>query len=269
MGIRKFFSRGLTRLNKIIESDYPKHYKPTENDVHLVSFPRSGNTWMRVILAEILYGKSGDGLDDLQYFIPDNQVRFNLNRLVDSEFHVVKSHYPLNYSDSKTKKYNRVIYLIRDPRDVVVSHYRYMSARGYTTDFDNFLIDWVTGRIWPTSWREHVNSWIGIDSKTNDFNICIIRYEDLLSEPIAQVQKAVDIIGIEANLNTVQRALDLASAENMRNKEKLGLRKGEDVVGMKYIGEAVDGQWKAKLNSNQVKLIEEHANVEMRKYGYL
>lgn len=255
-------------FQKLYSVSKPEIFHPSEKDIYLVSYPRSGNTWMRVLLAEILYGKSGDSLKDIEYYIPDIHFQPLKRNVLDGDFHIVKSH--SQYLRTKEmEKYKRIIYLIRDPRDVVLSHFRYMSARGYENDLDHFLMDWLAGRIWPTSWREHINSWTGIGMERNVADVCVIHYEDLLSEPISQVCKILDFIGLQKGLDAIQRAIELSSPENMRKKEKLGLRHGEDVKGMKFIGEAVNGKWKEKLNTNQVKLIEEYSFIEMKYHGYL
>lgn len=263
--IHDFFSKV---FYKLYSASRPDFFAPSEQDVFLVSFPRSGNTWMRVVLSELLYGKSGTSLEDIERYIPDIHFRPLKHDVVKSEFHIVKSHLPYMRT-SEASIYKRVIYLIRDPRDVALSHYRYTSAHGYSNDFDHFLMDWLNGRIWPVSWREHVNSWTGIGLDMNAVNICLIQYEDLLSEPVCEIQKIADFIGHQTSLNEIQRVVKLASPENMRQKEKLGLRRGEAVAGVRFIGEATNGQWQSKLSPEQVKLIKEYAGVEMKRYGYI
>jgi len=264
MIFRDFFPRVFSRLYSLSR---PEVFKPSEQDVFLASYPRSGNTWMRVILAELLYGESGRSIKDLEYYIPDIHLNHPRRDVIDSEFNIVKSHRPFIYRENMA--IYKTIYLIRDPRDVVLSHYRYLKALRYPNDFNQFLLDWITGRIWPTSWYGHVRSWFGPGIENIKIDICVVRYEDLLSEPVVQINKIADFIGVEWTIEMINHALDKASVDNMRTREKSGLREYENTEGMKFIGEAVSGQWKNRLSSEQVNLIEEYANREMEEFGYL
>ena len=142
MRVNKLISQLFYRLYLVFSE--VKHevevFVPTEYDYYLVSYPRSGNTWVRVLLAELLYKASGDNLRELQYYIPDIYVRTHVNDIINSKFHIVKSHEKYCKAPRKMEKYKRVIYLIRDPRDVVLSHHRYhRHLRGYSEGFDSFF----------------------------------------------------------------------------------------------------------------------------------
>jgi len=125
-------------------------FKPSKDDIFLVSYPRSGNTWMRTMLAELMYGTSGEDFHDLQYYSPEFHKKQFTKDLIVSEFHIVKSHEPLLVTKQENF-YKKVIYMVRDPRDVVLSYFRYSKAHGYEGNFNDFLVDWLTGRIFPSS----------------------------------------------------------------------------------------------------------------------
>jgi estrone sulfotransferase len=142
------------------------------SDVFLVSYPRSGNTWVRSIVAEIIYGRSGDRLSGISRLVPDIHVQ-DIDRMQLGYPRVIKSHF------AYTEQYKRVIYIARDPRDVCLSYYQYVRQRNnYRHSLDRFIEEVCNGDIFPGTWHHHVMSWVfsGNHSK-KDF--LLIRYEDL------------------------------------------------------------------------------------------
>ncbi|WP_044204130.1 sulfotransferase domain-containing protein [Coleofasciculus chthonoplastes] len=264
-------SRLFYKLYILSSPSSPKLFCPNEEDIYLVSYPRSGNTWMRAMLAHILYGDSGTSIKDLQYYIPDIHVKTYLNEVIDTEQHIIKSHYQY-YSSPKQcqKKYKRVIYLIRDPRDVVLSFYRYhKKLYDYQWEFNEFVLDWLNGRIWPSSWQEHVNCWTGNSKHELGFDLHCIRYEDLLSDVNHELIKLANFLGINVTKKSVQYAVESASVENMRLKEKQGMRADEIADDFQFIGSASYKQWEEKITAKQVDLIIQYAEEPMKRYGYL
>lgn len=267
MNIRNFVSWQFYKLYKFTKLE-EEHFQPSCKDIFLVSYPRSGNTWMRVLLTELIYDKVIESLADVEKYIPD--IHFNPIKkdVVESEFHVVKSHDP-NNPRFKSSNYKKVIYLIRDPRDVVLSHYRYSVGRGYDNDFDHFLLDWVNGRIWPTSWQEHVNSWVGSKDADERSNMIVIKYEDLKSNTVENIKIITNFIGLIINEEDILLAISNSSLSNMKEKEEQGLRKGEDNEKMLFIGNGKSGDWKNFLSMPQVDLIQKYSYLPMKKFNYL
>ena len=218
------------------------------------------------MLAELLYGQSGKTLTDLNFFIPD--IHFPPLRVIKADTHIVKSHFPFSYG-LDSSKYKKVIYIIRNPKDVAGSYYRYLGYHGYQGDFSKFLEDWLAGRIWPSSWREHIVSWIGIGSDKIPVDLCLIKYEDLISDTIGQINRVVTFLGIMKDKETIIKAIETASPDNMRKKEQMRIRTREGDPGMKFIGEAKSGSWKNKLTKDQALMIEECLSKEMKEFGYL
>ena len=264
--LRKYLSWQFYKMYKRLK---PKDvlFTPDTDDIFLVSYPRSGNTWMRVILTELIYGKIIDSLAEVEKYIPDLHFKPKNKDVIQSDYHIIKSHDPNNYRFS-TFNYKKIIYLIRDPRDVVLSHFRYSVGRGNNRSFDDFLVDWVNGRIWPTSWQEHVNSWVGNSTTENDFKMLIIRYEDLKINTFEIISKVNNFSGLQKSNDDILSSISNASLDKMKTKEEKGLRKGEDNETMQFIGKGKSGNWKNSLSPAQIDLIYEYAKIPMKKFNY-
>lgn len=244
-------------------------FAPSDKDIYLVSYPRSGNTWMRVLIAELLYGESGEGIKALDYYIPDIHIKTHKNEVIPAPFHFVKSHFPANRHPFPWSNYRQVIYLIRDPRDVVLSYYRYREKLShYSFGFEQFIIDWLNGRIWPCSWQEHVNSWTGGNMQNSELSLHIIRYEDLLSDTEGQLLQLAGLLRLDTTKGAVQRAVASANIEKMRLREEKGMRESEKAKGFQFIGPATCREWKDKLTSHQLDLINRYAGDAMDRHGY-
>lgn len=268
MGIKNTLNKVANRLD-IYSSQEFKLFEPTEKDTFLVSYPRSGNTWLRAIISEILYQTSAESIEQLQYYVPDIHINTLKSNVISSDFNVIKSHFPYGIDRQRTDKYQKIIYVIRDPRDVVISYYRYLLGRGsYYSNFETFLLDWLNGRIWPCSWQEHINSWTGLNS-SKYFDLQIVRYEELVSDKENQIIKLAQMLNVEIDIQRAKEIIDLTSREQMRLKEKQGMPKHERAESLQFIGLATHKQWKTKLTVEQSNLIVEYFGRTMKQHGYI
>ncbi len=252
----------------ILFKEKEEFFSPSINDIYLVSYPRSGSTWLRVMLAEIMFGRSGDSLMELLFFMPEIGETKYIGEVIRTKPYIVKTHENFSIWPQK-KNIKKVIYLIRDPRDVLISWYRFQSARFYKFDFDQFMLDALTGRMYPGSWQNHVDSWTEESIRKHDLDICLIKYEDLINDNFNELQKIIHFIGIDRDNKKIQEAIDKSSKEIMKKKEQLGLWKGAQYEKMKFIGQATSGQWKESLSDVQVKFVVSYTERQMKRFGYL
>jgi hypothetical protein len=242
-------------------------FQPGPNDVYLASYPRSGNTWLRAVVAEIMFGSSGANIADLDRYVPDIYVPQPNENIVPAKFHVVKTHEP--YHHEQRKRLKRAIYIFRDPRDVAVSFYRYLHGLGkYDGTLDAFLADWLAGRIWPCSWREHVVSWAGDWPKVAPHEWLVFRYEDMLREPAAHVRTIAQFLGFSLEGSRLNDVLGRTTSDEMRRKEKAGMRSTERATGFQFIGGAKAGGWRESLSVQQAAVVTESLGPLMSQFGY-
>jgi hypothetical protein len=266
MRLRRFLSKAAYKMLSVNEVNQERYFKASSDDAYLVSYPRSGNTWVRVIVSELLYGESGSSLEDLQFYVPDLYVKTKIGDVIEANRHVVKTH---KANINGYQRFNHVIYIIRDPRDIVLSYYRYRTKLyNYEFDLNQFIFDWVNGRIWPCSWREHVNSWTKAVEKWGQ-DLLLIRYEDLVENPEAEIFQIAEFFNRILQQSDVKRIVNSSSVEVMRLKEKRGLPEHESHGEFNFIGPAVSKQWPSQLTKKQAAYIEHNYRDIMLKFGYL
>src|SRR5215469_6269647 len=87
------------------------------DDTFIVSYPRSGNTWTRFLIANLLHPEQPASFANIERLIPDCEAQSSRYMKRASRPRIIKSH---EYFDPRYKK---VIYIVRDPRDVALSYY--------------------------------------------------------------------------------------------------------------------------------------------------
>lgn len=239
-----------------------------DRDVFLVSYPRSGSTWLRAVIANLQLHENIRSLRELDFIVPDIHYQVALRRVRRLPFYVVKSHYPLGQG-LISQKFKRIIYVIRDPRDVALSYYRFASKlKQYTGGLPKFILDMAAGRIWPCSWQEHVGSWTKWPSGQKERDILLLRYEDICQKPEVNIGLIDRFLRLNSDQALIHEIALSTSAEGMRNKELAGNRPSIERAESYFVGKASPGEWLKTMDAESAKLIKRFAAAIMSEHGY-
>jgi hypothetical protein len=239
-----------------------------DDDTFLVSYPKSGNTWVRFLLANLLYPNETVGFANINRLLPApgaSSKRF-LRSLPRPR--ILKSHEPFEV------RFRKVIYLVRDPRDVAVSEYHFDLKKRYIeseVSLEEFVKRFIAGTTSSYgSWWEHAASWIAARQGNPAF--LLVRYEDLLSDSIPELAKIADFLGILAGPEGLQAAIERSAADRMR---KLEQQQSDKWTGTKntrkeipFVRSAAAGGWKDALPRHSVEEIESAWYPLMNLLGY-
>lgn len=240
------------------------------DDIFLVGYFRSGSTWSRFLFGNYIWQEEPIDFANLDDWVPS--IYSQPDRSLRQRRRVLKSH---EYFDPR---YPRVIYIVRDPRDVAVSFYFYnLKVRvlpdGYP--MDEFVKNFISARVVDYAnvvgtWEEHVASWLRM--RQGKKNFCLVRYEDLLADPAAQLKRVSPMLRIEPTQERIERAIKLSSAQHMRSLEKSQWKKWittkDTRSDIPFVREAKSGGWRNRLSEASIRNIEEAWGPTMKELGY-
>jgi hypothetical protein len=178
-------------------------------DVFVVGYPKSGNTWMQYLLAGLGFGidvrLAPDSL--VQDLVPDMHFKSLYKRHLTPTF--FKTHH------LPQRQFRRVIYLVRDGRDVMVSYFHHLNALGNPMDYAK-LIETGEG-LFPCRWHEHVESWL---ANPYGAEMIMVKYESLHHDPISELEKICAFAGLERDPELLESIARKTTFEAMRGREK-------------------------------------------------
>jgi Sulfotransferase domain len=244
-----------------------RNLKVYPDDTFIASYPRSGNTWTRFLIANLMHPDKPVTFANIETIIPDATALSSRELKRVPRPRLIKTH---EYFEPR---YRKVIYLVRDPRDVVLSLYNF--RRKYRSVDDSYPIErYVAERFLPgdldVSWGEHVGSWLG--TRMNHPGFLLVRYEDLLQDPTRELCRLASFLGIAANTEMVTQAIERSSANRLRQLEIVEHEAWVTTKGKRadvpFIAEAVAGTWKQKLPEPSAALIESAWGHLMNSVGY-
>ncbi len=240
-------------------------------DTLLVSYPRSGNTWTRFLICNLLYTDKPATFLTIDAKIP------SIYEYTDRELRhlprprILKSH---EYFDPLYKK---VIYIVRDPRDVAVSSYHFkmkwrVIPEGYP--MEEFVPRFISGQYdnWQkgAAWGDHVMSWLG--PRTGQSGFLLLQYGELKQNPVAALGRIASFMNLDVTPERLARAVELSTAERLRELER---KESAEFVETKktrqdipFVRKGVVGDWKSVLPQSSVAAIEEAWGPIMEKLGY-
>lgn len=254
--LRRKFSRTVLRVPVI----WYRHHGFRPEDVFFASYPRSGTTWSRHTLFEVLTGqKSGF-------------------RAVDSVLCGVGKHHRggpvlpgggrmISTHEQYRKEYKKAIYLTRDVRDVVLSEFTYLrNLEFFHGDLDAFVKHFVTTRVSGFGpWQKHVTSWLD-GPLAGTPNLLVMRFEDLRRDPVAGFTAMANFLGVPSDRSIIESAVANSSIEKMKEKETREPVKAS--VKGRFVNSGSVRGWVSKLTPAQVQLIEQYAGPVIKRLGH-
>ena len=276
--------------------------------IWIASYPKSGNTWVRSFLTSYYFCKNGifdvQNLDKIQDY-PNKQ--FFESEVKEGEIHkhweksqktlcdkkeirFLKTHNSLieAFGNKFTHpKYSLgVIYVVRDPRNVITSIKNHNDFQTYDealklmqndnailTDYKH-LKNYAKTTI-MNSWRINYQSWLN----NNFFRRLTIRYEDMITNPVQTFRDIVVFINTICRFNDnfdlekFNNSIETTSFKNLQNLEEEG-KFSENVYSkydkrkIKFFYQGPNNDWKKNLNQELAIKMNEYYKDDLKKFNY-
>ncbi len=269
--------------------------------VWLASYPKSGNTWTRIFLANYLTNAEqpvpinqvhkfgmGDSIPKTYRMVGGAHVdtmnvevtlglRDRVLRAIvanNADVNLVKTHninQPALGTDLIPAQFTRsAVYIMRNPLDLVLSY-----SRHYGLSVDDTITaishrdhvnqpDETTVFQFLGSWSDHVESW----TKAMPFPTCILRYEDMLADPHGAFTKVLENIGVPVDAERLNRAVKHSSFKEVSRQEKKTGFAERSRHSERFFSKGKSDNWKDELSDEQVSKIRKAHRKVMKKHGY-
>lgn len=228
-------------------------------DIFIVGYPKSGNTWFRYLVTGVFYGVDPEYAPHtlVNSLIPNMHVKQYYQRFQTPMF--FKSHF-LPRPD-----FRRVVYLLRDGRDAMVSYYHHQ-AKLNRMDID-FLSMVRNGEgLFPCKWHEHVESWL---SNPFEAEMIVITYEDLKKDTVHELRRFCEFAGIERDDLLLNSAADKTALEKMRRKEEKEVWNPQWSRNQHFVRRGQVGSYKDEMPADVLDAFLDEAGDTLQKHGYL
>jgi hypothetical protein len=271
----------------------------------LASYPKSGNTWFRIFLENLLSGQAEPvtinriGLVRISCSrsVFDERVGIESSDLTMDEIDRIR---PLLYEhiaendagpvfmkihDAWTRNGDGipivtakatagVLYIIRNPMDVAVSfagHFGcpYDKALSRMADYGERLAG-DDGCI-THQFRQLLMSWSGHVRSwmSSGLPVHVIRYEDMKQSPFETFEKAVRFIGLDCSTDDIRKALEFSSFETLKDQEEASGFRERPITSPSFFRKGETGSGLKELTPSQIeRILHQHGKV-MRQFGYL
>lgn len=253
-------------LGEIDQYTYFDKLELKESDIYIVTFLKSGTTWMQMILYQMLTdGKMDfDHIYDVSPWISNEAIKgkdpSRINEL--PEPRIYKSHDPYSKFDPQLK--NKIIFVYRDGMDTALSLFHHQknynnSKQTFEDTFNNFFMSKE-----EYNWFTFTKTWL---ENTNNFNIHYVKYEDLkekFDESLALIAKFLEV---ELNEEQIIRIKERSSFAYMKEHEsKFGEQPLDKRVYNQFIREGQTGKGGDVFNENQKEIFQTQFNQYIKKY---
>lgn len=250
--------------------------RPT--DVFLIGHPKSGNTWLAYMLAILLFKdqRSQITLSNVGNYIP---FIHGQDPRIAEWFHLPDPRIFRNEEPIFPELYPKIIYLMRDPRAVLVSFYHMYQVmlNDRRTTFQSFLDQYLAMdgifRNWNRGldrWDRQVLTWT--QRAKSDPRVLVVRFEKLVSDRRSVLERLAQFVGISRDRAIFDCAIERGSFQAMRkNEEQNGAEAYRGEIGERgrFIRRGEIAGWKDELSANLVQQIEDAFAPAMKGTGYL
>jgi hypothetical protein len=194
-----------------------------EPDIYIVSYPKCGRTWFRIMLQKYFEFdgvKLQDFHDKSLFSIPNlYTIKFEHDQgnWVPAPLHIKQ----LSFNVSKYA-HKKVIFLVRDPRDVLVSSWYHLRYREniYQDDLSHFVRDRLTGIHKLVAF---LNMWIEHRHVPQDF--LLLTYEQMHADPFGTARQVLAFLNLDTDPERVRYAVEESSFTKMKKMETSGTLK--------------------------------------------
>ena len=186
----------------------------------IVSYPKSGRTWLQKLVIEAVRLDMGvsEEISDISQLSKYVELPKILSTHAGSSWEErVKNHDEIKTKDWQKYAHAKVLFLYRDPRDILVSQFYHIRHRSGYANFDqDYMVQ--NKNVGLLKIINFMNKWKSYGAQNPD-SIMELSYEDMKSDAIGALTKILEFWDLKISPDLIAQAVENCSLENMRKKE--------------------------------------------------
>jgi hypothetical protein len=280
---------------------------PAYKKIYVVGYPKSGNTWLTRLLADVLHCPAGTGMshDDQREIAIDVNQELGVDEN-NAEYKILKTHFlPEELVKRIDPDPRYIVYIKRDFRDVIISAYfmkynkynvkedevRYtglfrMLRRGPVSAMRYCINRWrlwqYTRRLCHTwgkgdngigSWQEHIDKWHEFAYQHDNVRFAETTYEDMLQQPQPILQQIIATLGLpDPGEQRLHEAVSRQSFENKKQRLQqmpadVSVPKGK-AFNVKFMRKGMSGDWRNFFSAAMAQEVQRYMGEALVENGY-
>ena len=229
-----------------------KSFELRSDDVWVISYPKSGTTWVQHIVKLLRNGgkdddrKIEDAIPYVEMINKDPIFKYDIDLSKLSLPRAFKSHFsyelvPCGLPNTKPCKY---IYVARNPKDTSVSMFHFLQGRNIippVLTFSDFIQGFVSGDVGYGSWFDHVLGWW---AHKDDPNVLFIKYEDMKRDLRGSVEKIARFIECGSTPEVLDSVAEQCGFQSMQKNPQANYSWEDPNHTVPFMRKGVVGDWK-------------------------
>ncbi|XP_004614063.2 amine sulfotransferase-like [Sorex araneus] len=248
--------KGFNFVRSMVDTDFLENLEDFEirdDDVFIVTYPKSGTIWTQQILCLIYFEKHRKQIEnvetaDLAPFLEYNIRKVDFTKRPSPR--IFGSHLPYYLVPNGLKnKRAKIVYIYRNPKDIVTSYFHFsnflFTLHGYE-NMDALLQNFLDGKVIGSIWFDHIKDWY---EHRHKFNILFVSYEEMKKDLKTSVQKICNFLGKELSEDDLDAVVRQATFDNMKSDPRANCENIiKNEVGTKseghFLRKGTIGDWK-------------------------
>ena len=246
-----------------------KSMKVRSDDIFIIGYPKSGMKWTQELVwiiknnLDFSYSRLKNHINSI-VFLEKNTAKLN-----DCESpRTLTTHLPLKFLPDEIEKTAKIIYILKNPKDMLVSTYNHVTSDEVDKDkflgsFEEMTDLFLEGKWWNGAWWSHVDEYTSLP------NTHVIHYENLIEKPFEEIKLLGNFLGRELSDHEIKSIIGFSSFTNLQEfvDFHVGLELNLYNENMKFFKKPKIGTWKSMINIDLSKKLDDTISKNLKYNG--